>query len=41
LATRRHGMSYPDFEGSEEDTIAPLASTAGQAQIGKYGCHTL
>ena len=35
LSDRRRGMHMQDIEGSEEDTLAPLASTSAQAQMGK------
>ena len=36
LSSRRmRGMNINDIEGSEEDTLAPLASTAGQPQMGE------
>ncbi|XP_066928150.1 segment polarity protein dishevelled homolog DVL-3-like [Clytia hemisphaerica] len=36
LSDRRRGMHMQDIEGSEEDTLAPLASTSAQAQMGGY-----
>ena len=33
---RMHGMNINDIDGSEEDTLAPLAATAGQPQMGEF-----
>ena len=31
-----HGMNINDIDGSEEDTLAPLAAIAGQPQMGEF-----
>ena len=37
LSSRRiQGMNINDIDGSEEDTLAPLAAIAGQSQMGEF-----